>query len=250
MLCDLKKSNLEVDGLAALIGSIEFVCIAGEYRVEHYSGNCCERQTRKGDGSACDVEGDSADGIEAESGNEDNCCDDEVAGLGEVYLILNNVSDADSGYHTIEDEGNAADDGSGNGVYQSGELGQAGKQDRGYGCYLDNAGIVNLGERQNACILAVGGVSGAAECCREAGCDTIAQQGTMQTGGSDVVLTGSSRDSGDIADMLHNGCECDGHDVMMAEASNFIMVMGARAKMRDSFATASKLTSPIASAAT
>ena len=81
-----------------------------------------------------------------------------VAGLGEVDLILHDVAHADRRDHTVEDEADAADDGRGNGVDKRVKLGREAQNDGVDGREADNAGVVDLGEGENAGIFTIGGV--------------------------------------------------------------------------------------------
>ncbi len=56
-------------------------------------------------------EGDAAHVTEAQTADKHDRRNDEVAGLGEIDLILHDVAHAHSGDHAIEDEADAADDG-------------------------------------------------------------------------------------------------------------------------------------------
>ena len=47
---------------------------------------------------------------EAQAAYQDYCCDNQVAGLGQVYMVLYYVTDADCGNHTIQHEAYATDD--------------------------------------------------------------------------------------------------------------------------------------------
>ena len=61
---------------------------------------------------------------EAEAADEHDRGDDQVAGLGQVDLVLHDVAHADRGDHTVEDEAHAADDGRGDGVDERVKLGE------------------------------------------------------------------------------------------------------------------------------
>ena len=47
---------------------------------------------------------------QAQTADEDDSRDDEVAGLGEIDLVLDHVAHTDCGDHAVEDEAHAADD--------------------------------------------------------------------------------------------------------------------------------------------
>ena len=59
-------------------------------------------------GCAADMERDAA--LEAQPADEDHRADDQVAGLRQINLVLDNIPDTDGGDHAVEHEGNAADD--------------------------------------------------------------------------------------------------------------------------------------------
>ena len=132
--------------------------------------------------------------------------------LEKSTLVLDHVAHADSGDHAVEHEADAADDAGGDGVDDGLKLG-AEAQDHGkHSGDADDQGIVNLGQGQDAGVLAVGGVGGAAQQAGHGSGQAVAQQGLVQARIADVVLAGGGGDGGDVADMLHHGGQGDGHD--------------------------------------
>ena len=145
--------------------------------------------------------------------DEDHRGDDQVAGLGQVHLVLHHVAHAHGGDHAVQHEADAAHDGGGDGVDQGVKLGGEGEDDGVHGGQADDPGIVDLAQSQNAGILAVGGVGGAAEHTGQRGGQAVAQEGAVQAGVCDEVRAGGGGDGGHIADVLHHGGDGDGsHD--------------------------------------
>ena len=82
----------EVDGGVALLVNAELVVLAGEYRVYDNADEGCDREA----GEGYDADLDAADRVvDADCKNKDERCDDDVAAVGEVDLILNDVAYAD-----------------------------------------------------------------------------------------------------------------------------------------------------------
>ncbi len=72
--------------------------------------------------------------------------------------------------------------------------------------------IIHAGQRQNAGVLAVGGVGRRAEEGRDGRGQTVAQQGAVQARIGDEVFADGGGDGADIADVLDHGRKRDGHD--------------------------------------
>ena len=197
----------------ALDALAELVVVAGQDGVQNNARQCGDGQTGQGDVGAAHGEGDAAGGGEAQTAHEDDGGDDEVAGLGEIHLVLHHVAHAHGGDHTVQDEADAAHDGGGDGVDQRVKLGGEAEDDGVQRRQTDNTGIVHAAQCQHAGVLAVGGVGRAAEHTSEGGGKTVAQQGAVQAGILDEVLAGGGGDGGDVADVLHHGGDGDGgHD--------------------------------------
>ena len=59
---------------------------------------------------------DAAHGVEAQGADQNDGGDDQVAGVGEVDLILNDIAHADGGDHAVQHKADAADDAGGDRV--------------------------------------------------------------------------------------------------------------------------------------
>ena len=59
---------------------------------------------------------DAAHRVEAQGADQDDGGNDQVAGVGEIDLVLNNVAHADGGDHAVQHKADAADDGGGDRV--------------------------------------------------------------------------------------------------------------------------------------
>src|SRR5699024_8061444 len=112
-------------------------------------------QTGQVDGNAQDREGQAAQRVEAQGADQDDRRNDEVAGVGQIHLVLHHVADADGGDHAVQNKADAADDASGDGVDDGLKLGAEAEQDGEAGGQADDQGIVDLGQGQNAGVLAV-----------------------------------------------------------------------------------------------
>ena len=168
-------ANDEVDGGVALLVNAELVVLAGQDRVYCDADEGCDRET----GEGYDADLDAADGVvDADREDEDERCNDDIAAVGEVDLVLNDVADTDCGDHTVEDQGDAADGRGGHCCYEGRELRAEGEDYRKACRDADNAGIVDLAESEDAGVLAVGSVCGCAEECRESGRKAVAEEGS------------------------------------------------------------------------
>ena len=98
----------KVYALSALVIGFKYIVLAGEYSVQEYAGDGGHSQT----GAAYYTNRDRADTeVDTNGQNKDYGSDYYVSAVCEVYLILNYVSYTDSGYHTVEDEGDTAHSG-------------------------------------------------------------------------------------------------------------------------------------------
>ena len=77
--------------------------------------------------------------------DQDEGRDENVAGLGEVDLVLDDVAHADRGDHAVEDEADAADGAGGHGGDEGREL-RAEGEEHGQHCRdADDARVIDLG---------------------------------------------------------------------------------------------------------
>ena len=94
-------SDLEVYGGGAFVILTELIILAGQDRVEHDTDDRSDRQAGEGDYTELDA----ADGvIDTDGENQNERCNDDVAGICKVDLVLNDIADADRRDHTVEDE--------------------------------------------------------------------------------------------------------------------------------------------------
>ena len=125
---------------------------------------------------------------------------------------LDQVSDTDGGDHAVEDEGDTADGGRGHHLDDRCKLRAEGQDDRDDGSEADDRRIIDLGQRQDAGVLAVGRVGRCAEQGGKRGGKAVAGQGSVQAGILDEVPADSGGDGGDVSDVLHHGCKGDRDD--------------------------------------
>ena len=201
-------SDLEVHRGRTLIVLLEGVVLAGQDGVEQDAHDGGDSQTRQGH----DADLDAAGVGDADGEHEDERGDDDVAGVGEVDLVLDDVAHADSGDHAVEHEGHAADGGRRHGGHEGREFRAEGHDDRNAGRDADHAGIVDAGQGEHAGVLTVGGVGRSAEEGSEGGGQAVAQQGAVEAGVDHEVLAAGGGDGADIADVLDHGGKGQGHD--------------------------------------
>ena len=87
---------------------IKVIVLAGENCIEDDTDDCCYCQTREGEGNTAEGDLDVAGVTDTDGKNQNESGDDNIAGIGEVNLIFNNVADTDCGNHTIEHQRHAA----------------------------------------------------------------------------------------------------------------------------------------------
>ena len=196
----------EVNGGGTFVFLLEDVVFAGEDRVEADADDGGDSEA----GEAHDADLDAAGVADADRKNEYERGDDDVSGVGEVDLVLNNVAHTDCRDHTVEDEGHAADGRGGHCGDESSKLRAEGDEDRDAGCDADDAGVVDLGQREDAGVFTVGGVRGAAEECCQGGCQTVAEEGAVEAGVRHEVLADGGGYCADVADVLDHGGEGQG----------------------------------------
>ena len=191
----------EVDGGGAFVLLLELVVLAGEYCVEGDADDGGDSKAGEADYTDLDAAG----VVDADGKHEDESGNDNIARVGEVDLIFNNVSHTDCGDHTVEDEGHAADGCGGHCRDESCKLGAEGDDYCDAGRDADNARVIDLGERKHTGVFAVGSVGRAAEESRKGGCKAVAEKSAMEAGVGHVVLADSGGYCADVADMLNHG---------------------------------------------
>ena len=160
----------ETAGVVAVVLA-EDVVLAGEDGVEGDARDGGDGEAGESDGRAAHMEGDAAG--EAQAADQDGGGDDQVAGVGEVHLVLHQVAHADGGDHAVEDKAHAADDGGGDGADEGGEQRREGQHQGVNSGQTDDLGIIDPAEHQHAGVLAIGGVGGAAEHACQGGGDAV-----------------------------------------------------------------------------
>ena len=178
-------SDAEVNRGCTLVLLLEDIVLAGQNCVhdDTYDGGYCEA------GEGDDADADAADGVvDADCKYEDEGRYDDIAAVGEVDLILNDIADADCGDHTVEDEGYAADGCGGHCGDEGCKLRAEGEEYRKNCGYADNTGVINSGQSQNAGVLTVGGVCRCTEQRCKRGCKTVAEEGAVKSGICHVVF--------------------------------------------------------------
>ena len=178
-------SDAEVDGCCTLVLLLEDIVLAGQNCVhdDTYDGGYCEA----GQGDNADL--DAADRVvDADREDEDEGRYDDIAAVGEVNPILNDIANADCGDHTVEDEGYAADGCGGHCSDECCKLRAEGEDYCKDRCDADYTGVINSGQSQNAGVLAVGGVCRCAEEGCKGGCKTVTEEGAVKSGICHVVF--------------------------------------------------------------
>ena len=181
----------------------ELVVLAGENGIEDNTSDGSNGQAGKGHMGLADGEGEAAG--EAQAAHQNDGRNDEVTAVSEIHPVFHNVAHTDGGDHAVEDEADTADDGRRDGVDHHGKSGREGQHNGIHRCQTDHTGIIDPAENQNAGVLTIGGIGGAAEKGGERGCDTIADKGAVEARILNEVLAHSGRDGGHISDMLHHG---------------------------------------------
>ena len=194
------------------VGSIKLVIIAGEDGVEQDAHDSSNGQAGQVDGDTAHSEGQTAHRVEAKRADQDDSGNDQVAAVGKVYTVLDHIADTDRGDHSVQHKADAADDAGGDSVDDSLKLGAEAQDDGQHSGNADDQRVVDLAQCQHAGVLAVGGVGGAAQQTSHGSGQTIAHQGAVQAGVIDIVVADGGADGGDIAHMLHHGCQRNGDD--------------------------------------
>ena len=202
--------NDEVDRFVALLVFAVDIVLAGHDGVQDDADDGADSQTREAD--CAEMERACRGVADADGQNQDEGRDQNVAGLGEIDLVLDDVAHADRGDHTVEHKADAADGAAGHGGDDGREL-RAEGEEHGQDCRdADDARVIDAAEGQNAGVFAVGRVGRRAEEGSQRGRKTVAHQGAVQAGVVDVVVANGGADGGDVTDVLHHGSQSDGDD--------------------------------------
>ena len=210
-----------IHSLGLLLCRCSLVILAGQDGIQDNSENGCDGQGGQGNGGPANGEGQAVG--EAEATDQNDRRDDEVSRLREVDVVFNDIPDTDGGNHTVEDEGNAADDGRRQGTDDFGELGRKGKDDGIYCRNPDDPGVIDLGELKDACVLAICRIGRTADSSGHGRCQAVADQSPVQARVLDEIVPGRGGNSTDISDMLHHGSQGnrshdeDGRQVELAQ---------------------------------
>ena len=200
--------------LAAGVGVGELVILARQDRVDDDAGDGGDSQTGEAQGNGAEGQLDRAGGGEGDAQRQghDQGNDDDVAAGGEVNLVLDQVANADRGDHAVEDQGDAADGANRHRGNERGELRAEGGDDREDRGEADDGRVIDLGQREDAGVLAVGGVRRSAEEGSQSGREAVAHEGAVQARIFDEVLAHGGGDGADVADVLDHGRQSDRHD--------------------------------------
>lgn len=151
--------NDEVDRFVALLVFAVDIVLAGHDGVQDDADDGADGQTREAD--RAEMERACRGVADADGQNQDEGRDQNIAGLGEVDLVLDDVAHADCGDHAVEHEADAADGAAGHGGDDGREL-RAEGEEHGQNCRdADDARVIDAAEGQNAGVFAVGRVGGA-----------------------------------------------------------------------------------------
>ena len=100
--------------------------------------------------------GDRARGGEGDAQRQrDDQRNDDVAALGQIHAVLDEVAHADGGDHAVENQGNAADGAGRHSGNERRELRAEGRDDRVDGGQTDDQRIIHAVSAKNAGVLAV-----------------------------------------------------------------------------------------------
>lgn len=204
--------EIAAGGSVRTVGCVELIIVAGQDGVEQDADDGSDGQTGQIDRDAAHHEGQAAHRVEAQRRHQNDSSNDQVAAVGEVHPVLDHVADTDGRDHAVQHEADAADDAGGDGVDDRLKLGAEAQDDGQYRSDADDQRVVDTAQRENAGVLAVGGVGRAAQQAGHGGRKTVAHQGAVQAGVVDIVVADGGADGGDIADVLHHGRQCDGQN--------------------------------------
>ena len=204
--------EIAAGGSVRTVGCVELIIVAGQDGVEQDADDGGDGQTGQIDGDAAHHKGQAAHRVEAQRGHQNDSSNDQVAAVGEVHPVLDHVADTDGRDHAIQHEADAADDAGGDGVDDCLKLGAEAQDDGQHRSDADDQRVVDAAQRENAGVLAVGGVGRAAQQAGHGGRKAVAHQGAVQAGVVDIVVADGGADGSDITDVLHHGGQCDGQD--------------------------------------
>ena len=145
--------------------------------------------------------------IDSDCQHKDQGSNDDVAGICKIYFIFHDVSYADCGDHTVEDQGYTADGCGRHGRDQCSKLRAEGDEDGKTCSDADHAGIVDLCQSEDTRVFTVGGVCRCTEERGERCCKAVTEQCAVKAGILHVIAFTGGGDGTDIADMLNHGCK-------------------------------------------
>ena len=189
------------------LGFAEVVILAWHDGIQEDANQRTNGEARERQLEATQVEDNRARFGEANTQGADdgNRADEHIAGLGEVDLMFNEVADADSGNHTVEDERDTADGGRWESRNDRGKFWAEGEDNRENCRDTNDARIVNFRERKNARVLPVSRVRRRAKNCRERCRKTVTQECAMEAWVRKEVTLDGGANRGDVADVFHHG---------------------------------------------
>lgn len=117
-----------------------------------------------------------------QAGNKDNRGQDHIAVLAVINMIINQNTQTGGADHAVQQERNAADDRTRNGLDQGRQRADKRADDAQHSRAADNAHGVHLGDSHNTDVLAVGGSRHRADKAGDHGREVIREQRAMQTG--------------------------------------------------------------------
>ena len=121
-------------------------------------------------------------GHAGQAGDEDDRRQDHVAVLAVINVVVDQNTQTGGADHAVQQEGDAADDRAGDGLDQGGERADE-RADDGDDCRAaDDAHRVDLGDRHNADVLAVGGGRDRTDEAGDHGREVICEQRAVQAG--------------------------------------------------------------------
>ena len=119
--------------------------------------------------------------VDAQGQHHNQRRNDDVAALGEVHLVFHHVAHAHRGDHAVQNQGHAADGGRGHAARPARQTwGEKLNRTAKHGRHADHAGIVDLGQSQNAGVFAIRGIGRRAEEGSQSGSQAVAQQRAVQ----------------------------------------------------------------------
>jgi len=138
------------------------------------------------------------------AGDKDDGRHHDIAVPAEIHLGIHQNPQAGSADHPVEQEGDPADHGAGDGADQGGELADERAEDGDDGRAADDPDAVNLRHRHHADIFAVGRRRHGTDQPGNHGGDAVAQQGAVKTGVLQQVVPDDLARDDLVADVLRN----------------------------------------------